>query len=165
MTARATSLPTPMGDLLVAADDTAVIGCWFGQAADFSERLGLDEPLEWVDSLGEFSDAVAAYLDGDVKAIDGLPVRQPGPEFRQRCWEQMRAVPAGETISYTTLAERSGNPRAVRAAGSACARNLIAVIVPCHRIVTSAGLVGGYAYGVDAKRWLLALERGQGALG
>jgi methylated-DNA-[protein]-cysteine S-methyltransferase len=73
----------------------------------------------------------------------------------------MRRVPAGETISYTKLAAEAGNPKAVRAAGSACAQNLIAPIVPCHRVLRTDGSLGGYYYGLPAKQWLLAHERRQ----
>jgi methylated-DNA-[protein]-cysteine S-methyltransferase len=77
----------------------------------------------------------------------------------------MREVPPGETITYTELAARAGSPTAVRAAGQACARNVIAPIVPCHRILRSDGTFGGYAYGLHVKRWLLAHERGETAPG
>jgi methylated-DNA-[protein]-cysteine S-methyltransferase len=92
--------------------------------------------------------------------MDDLPVSQPGGDFFQASWKVMREVPAGETITYSELARRAGNPLAVRAAASACARNLIAPIVPCHRIVRAGGAPGGYYYGPDTKSWLLAHERG-----
>jgi methylated-DNA-[protein]-cysteine S-methyltransferase len=157
-TAVATTLSTPAGPLTLASDGEAVTGCWFGDPSALFDRLGLAAPPRSVADLGPLSRAVSSYLEGDLAALDGIPVTQPGPHFRQECWAAMRAVPAGQTISYTQLAERVGRPRAVRAAGSACARNLVAVIVPCHRIVTSRGGLGGYAYGLPAKRWLLAHE-------
>lgn len=161
---RMSRLVSPVGDLWLLAEGDALTGCWFGDPAGLLERRGLDAPPALVTDLGELSRAVAAYLDGDVGAIDDLPVRQPGPEFRQACWKAMRAVPAGETISYRELAEAAGHPNAVRAAGSACATNRVALVVPCHRIVSSAGGLGGYAYGLDTKRWLLAHEQGQPSL-
>ncbi len=160
-----TTMSTPWKPLTLVSDGDALTGCWFGETDELYERMGLDAAPRRVRDLGELSSALAAYFDGDVKAIDGLPVRQPGSEFRRRCWDAMRAVPAGETISYSELAARSGNPNAVRAAGSACARNLVAVVVPCHRIVTSGGKLGGYAYGLPTKQWLLAHETGEELLG
>jgi methylated-DNA-[protein]-cysteine S-methyltransferase len=116
-----------------------------------------------VNDLGPFSAAMTSYFDGDVTAMDTLPVLQPGGAFRQAAWKLMREVPPGETISYGELAARVGNPLATRAAGSACAQNLIAPVVPCHRIVpTHRGArraLGGYAYGLDRKQWLLDHER------
>ena len=163
-TAMTTTLPTAVGDLHLLSDGAALTGCWFGEPGDLFDRIGVAAPRT-VPDLGELSEAIRDYLDGDVTAIDGLPVQQAGSTFRQSCWQAMRDVPAGETISYAELARRAGSPDAVRAAGGACARNVIALVVPCHRIVTSAGTLGGYAYGLDAKRWLLAHERGQETLG
>lgn len=158
---RLATLPTPTGPLHLAGDGSALIGCWFGDPDALIDRLQLSEPARRVDDLGELSKAVSAYLGGDLKAIDDLPVRQPGSAFLQDCWDVMRAVPAGETISYAELAARAGRPKAVRAAGTACGRNRVALVVPCHRIIRSMGGLGGYAYGMDAKRWLLAHEMGQ----
>jgi len=73
----------------------------------------------------------------------------------------MRKIPAGKTLSYADLADRAGSPAAVRAAGTACGRNLIAPIVPCHRIIKSGGALGNYGYGLGTKEWLL---RHEGAL-
>lgn len=159
-----TSLDTAMGPLWLLADGDVLTGCWFGDPTGLLERRAFDAAPDRVADLGDISAAVAAYLAGDVTAIDDLPVSQSGSEFRQSCWKAMRAVPAGETISYRELAIAAGHPDAVRAAGSACATNQVALVVPCHRIVTSAGRLGGYAYGLDAKRWLLAHERGQASL-
>jgi methylated-DNA-[protein]-cysteine S-methyltransferase len=87
-----------------------------------------------------------------------VPVRQPGGAFQQAAWSAMREIPAGHTWSYSELATMAGRPDAVRAAGTACARNTVAPFVPCHRVLRSDGSLGGYAYGLDAKRWLLAHE-------
>jgi len=161
---RAVAFSTPVGRITAIGDDRGVTGCWFGDPAGLFGRLRLAEPPELVESIGEWSSALEAYLAGDVAAIDRIRVLQPGSGFRQDCWAAMRRVPAGQTISYAKLAEAAGHPSAVRAAGTACATNVIAVIVPCHRIVTSTGGLGGYAYGLAAKRWLLEHERGQATL-
>jgi methylated-DNA-[protein]-cysteine S-methyltransferase len=83
---------------------------------------------------------------------------QPGGEFSQSAWRAMRKVRGGSVISYAELAEKAGSPKAVRAAGSACAKNRIAIVVPCHRIVKTGGGLGNYAYGLKAKEWLLSHE-------
>jgi methylated-DNA-[protein]-cysteine S-methyltransferase len=121
-------------------------------------RVGEEAVTERRD-LGPISRAIAGYFDGNLTAMDDLAIEQPGGDFFQTAWKVMREVPAGETITYTELAERVGSPRAVRAAGSACARNRIAPIVPCHRIVRAGGNLGGYYYGLSAKSWLLDHER------
>jgi methylated-DNA-[protein]-cysteine S-methyltransferase len=91
-------------------------------------------------------------------ALDGLPVHQPATALRQRLWAQLRAVRPGTTISYTVLAARAGIPGAARAAGAACAANLVAPVVPCHRALRSDGRLGGYYYGLARKEWLLRHE-------
>ncbi|PRI11235.1 methylated-DNA--[protein]-cysteine S-methyltransferase [Leucobacter massiliensis] len=106
--------------------------------------------------------SLRAYAAGDLRAIDGLIVAQPGSPFRAEVWQALRRVPAGGTVTYTALASLAGRPKAVRAAASACANNLIALVVPCHRIVRSDGGLGGYLFGTEVKERLLSHE-GAGA--
>jgi methylated-DNA-[protein]-cysteine S-methyltransferase len=155
----ATTVTTPTGQLALLVHDDVIVAAGFTPAEEQYRRLRIDVPLRHVTAIGPFSAAMAAYFDGDVCAMDSLPVEQPGGAFRQAAWKVMRDVPAGETITYAELAARVGNPRAVRAAGSACAKNLIAPIVPCHRILRTGGALGGYYYGLPVKDWLLAHER------
>ncbi|MBV9870800.1 MAG: methylated-DNA--[protein]-cysteine S-methyltransferase [Frankiaceae bacterium] len=163
MTIDATTITTPIGDLSLLARDDVIVAAGFATPQEMAERF-TDDELVLKSDLGRLSRAVEAYFDGDLRALDDLPVSQPGGDFTQTAWKVMREVPPGETITYTELAARAGNSKAVRAAGSACARNLIAPIIPCHRIVrtggTTAGKLGGYYYGLSAKEWLLAHERG-----
>jgi methylated-DNA-[protein]-cysteine S-methyltransferase len=155
----ATTMQTPVGDLALLVHDDALVAAGFTDVHDQYGRLHDAPPLRLVDDLGRFTDALAAYFAGDVKVMGTLPVSQPGGPFRQAAWKVMREVPPGEVITYSELATRAGNPRAVRAAGSACAQNLVAPIVPCHRVVRTGGNLGGYYYGLDAKSWLLEHER------
>src|SRR4051812_45344492 len=157
----ATTLTTPVGELSLLVRDNALVAAGFTSVDDQYARLRTDVPLRMVDDLGRFSAAMSAYFDGDVTAMDALPVEQPGGAFRQAAWKVMREVPAGEVITYAELAARAGNSGAVRAAGSACAQNMVAPIVPCHRIVRTGGSLGGYYYGLSVKEWLLTHERGE----
>ena len=100
-----------------------------------------------------------AYFDGDLRAWDTLDVARPGSAYHQQVWDVLRQVEPGRPITYAELAVRSSNPTAVRAAASACARNPVAPFVPCHRIVRSDRGLGGYAFGLDVKRWLLDHEQ------
>jgi len=159
----ATTMTTPVGDLALLVRDDVLVAAGFTDVRDQYARLHTDAPLQIVEHLGRFSDAMTAYFEGDVTAMDTLPVAQPGGAFRQAAWKVMREVPAGEVISYAELAARAGNPGAVRAAGTACATNMVAPIVPCHRIVRTGGALGGYYYGLGVKEWLLAHERGEAA--
>jgi methylated-DNA-[protein]-cysteine S-methyltransferase len=106
---------------------------------------------------------VGEYFDGNLRGIEALAVAQPGGPFRQAAWRAMRNVKPGRVVSYADLAETAGNLRAVRAAGTACAANRIALLVPCHRIVRTGGALGNYFYGVDVKQWLLKHEGFVGA--
>jgi methylated-DNA-[protein]-cysteine S-methyltransferase len=157
----ATSLQTPVGELALLVHDDALAAAGFGTVEEQYARLGASATMVRRRDLGPFSAALTAYFDGDLNAIDTLPVSQPGGSFRQAAWKLMREVPAGQTITYAELAARAGSPLAARAAGSACALNRIAPVVPCHRIIRGTGAMGGYAYGLSRKDWLLAHERAQ----
>jgi methylated-DNA-[protein]-cysteine S-methyltransferase len=157
------TVPTPIGDLALLVHDDVLLAAGFSSPAEQYARLRNQPPLRTVNDLGPFSAALTAYVDGDLSAVDTLPVRQPGGAFRQAAWKVMRDVAPGETITYAELAARAGSPLAARAAGSACALNLIAPVVPCHRIVRGGGGLGGYAYGLTRKEWLLAHERAHSA--
>lgn len=108
--------------------------------------------------LGAVGEAIARYHAGELSAIDGVPVRQRSGEFLEHAWDVLRTVPAGAPVTYTEYAAKSGRPAAVRAAASACARNAAALFVPCHRVLRSDGTLGGFRWGVDVKRRLLAHE-------
>ena len=88
-----------------------------------------------------------------------LPLDVRGTAFQQRVWDALRKIPAGETESYTQIAQRIGSPKSARAVAQACASNTLAVAIPCHRVVRSDGALSGYRWGVERKRELLARER------
>lgn len=160
---------TPIGPFSVIAGDEdgkrAVVAAGFTpDPEELRIRLHKDWlllPLERAANgrLGEISDALDAYFDGDLQALDGLPVRLRSNQRMLRAWEGLRTIPAGETRSYRDFAVSVfGDPDYARLAGGACARNLVALIVPCHRVIRSDGDLGGYYYGLDRKRWLLRHE-------
>ncbi|MET8233994.1 methylated-DNA--[protein]-cysteine S-methyltransferase [Micromonospora sp. NPDC005298] len=120
----------------------------------------LRAPLRRRDDLGAISTAVRSYLDGDLAAIDAVPVRQhTSGEFMAHAWQVLRDVPPGAPVTYTGYAALAGRPPAVRAAAAACARNAAALFVPCHRVLRTDGTLGGYRWGLDVKTWLLGHER------
>ena len=114
-----------------------------------------------VKKIPVISELIDDYFAGDIEAINAITVRQVGAHFSQAAWKAMRKIKAGKVLSYADLADRAGSPAAVRAAGTACAKNSIVIVVPCHRVVKTGGALGNYAYGLDAKEWLL---RHEGAL-
>jgi methylated-DNA-[protein]-cysteine S-methyltransferase len=141
------TLHTPIGPLSIRLDGDVVVETLFDPDARVSR------------STHPVADAIGAYFEGDIGAIDPIPVSIPGDGFRARAQRALRDIAAGRTVSYAELARAAGSPNAVRAAGSACAANPIGLIVPCHRVLRTGGGLGGYAGGLDRKRWLLDHER------
>lgn len=160
----AASVRIPGGRLAVVVDPEAVGDrpAFTGGAVVFSSFRGLDD--DRVPSgvkkaaLPSIADILQRYVDGDLDALDEVSVVQAGGPFRQKAWAAMRGITAGSIDSYMGLARRAGSPRASRAAGTVCSSNLVAPFVPCHRVVGANGQLGGYGYGLDVKRALLAHE-------
>ena len=159
----ATTISTPPGPFAIIASDEQVLASgWTDDPETLLPLIGAPlrpTSLTHRRDLGPFTRAVRDYVAGDVTAIDDVPVAQATTPFLERARAELRRIPAGAPETYAQLAARSGRPRAVRAAGSACARNPTALFVPCHRIVRTDGSLGGFAYGLDVKRWLLGHEQ------
>jgi len=105
-----------------------------------------------------FLQALSAYFDGDARALDSVPVDLTGTEFQQEVWAALRTIPPGRTLSYGDLAKKIGRPTAVRAVGAANGANPVSLVIPCHRVIAADGTLGGYGWGLERKRWLLAHE-------
>jgi AraC family transcriptional regulator of adaptative response/methylated-DNA-[protein]-cysteine methyltransferase len=103
--------------------------------------------------------ALLEHLYGE-RPLPQLPLDVRATAFQRRVWEYLRSIPYGTTKSYSEVARALGRPTSARAIARACARNPVAVAVPCHRVVRGTGELGGYRWGVERKRALLALERG-----
>ena len=156
-----TTLKTPVGALSLISREHILIAAGFTSQDKLLASISKQErqlESKKVNQIPIITDLVSDYFDGDLRALDGIKVDQQGEKFSQSAWRVMRKVSPGKTISYADLAKRAGSDDAVRAAGSACARNLIALVVPCHRIVKTGGALGNYAYGLRYKEWLLKHE-------
>jgi methylated-DNA-[protein]-cysteine S-methyltransferase len=150
---------SPIGGLVVAGDGRAVTGVGF---VDRQAGRGVAVEPGWVRDatpLAPAIDQLAAYFAGEQRRFD-LVLRPAGTPFQRRVWAAVAAVPYGTTASYSDLAARLGRPGSARAVGAANGSNPLAIVIPCHRIVGSDGGLTGYGGGLDAKRFLLALERG-----
>jgi len=159
-----TTLATPLGNLNLIADEHILLGANLSTLKALKESLSTEDSereIKSVQKIPVITDLIIDYFDGDISAINAIQVRQPGAHFSQAAWKAMKKIRPGSVISYGELAERAGSPAAVRAAGSACAKNAIVLVVPCHRIVKTGGSLGNYAYGLNKKEWLL---RHEGAL-
>lgn len=156
---RATVAASSLGPLLVAATDKGLCRIAFDETeADLRARFPHAEILPPDASFAALVQAVVAMVDDPARAQADLPTDARGTAFQQAVWQALRAIPAGETRSYAQIAASIGRPQAVRATGTACGDNALAVLIPCHRVLRSDGGLGGYAYGLERKRALLARE-------
>ena len=154
-------MKTPAGMLYLVAREHVLLAAGFRSFADLHERMDDSEfaiGIKDSKSIPIISELVRNYFDGDLNALNGIAVRQPGSEFSQDVWKAMRKIPAGKTWSYADIAKKIGSPAAVRAVGTACGKNLVAPIIPCHRVVKSGGAIGNYGYGIETKAVLLRHE-------
>lgn len=153
-----TTYTSPLGEILLAADDTGLTGLWFMGAKYFAAGL---EPGAEERDLPVFHET-KRWLDGyfSGREPDFLPpLHLSGTPFQMAVWKVMGEIPYGKTMTYGEIARRLGCPRASQAVGSAVGRNPISVILPCHRVVGSSGSLTGYAGGMEKKVWLLDLEK------
>ena len=152
---------TPLGTALVAATDKGVCAVKLGADPAALERLLAEEfPAAQLvrEPLRELKDVILAYMGGEA-SLARVPLDIRGTVFQRRVWEELRRIPRGETRTYGDIAKAIGVPAAVRAVGSACGANPVALIVPCHRAVRADGGLGGYAWGLAKKKRLLEMEK------
>jgi O-6-methylguanine DNA methyltransferase len=153
---------SPIGALLLVSDGRSLRAVDLHD--DEPELLAMLEKhypahqLERGDVAREIRDALTAYFDGELTAIDRIPVETIGSEFQQRVWAELRKIPVGTTTSYGALALKLGKPGASRAVGLANGSNPVGVVVPCHRVIGADGTLTGYGGGLPRKRWLLEHE-------
>ena len=157
-----TRVPSPLGDIHIAATDEGLSGLWF---VDHQRYLPpeLAEPAAWPEAAGhpvlaQTREQVRAYFAGQRSHFDMPLDLSSGTAFQQAVWRALLDIPLGKTISYGEVSRRIGNPSAVRAVGGAVGRNPISIIVPCHRVMGGNGSLTGYGGGLSRKTALLQLE-------
>nr|WP_314842922.1 methylated-DNA--[protein]-cysteine S-methyltransferase [uncultured Microbacterium sp.] len=161
MTAIIQTIDTPDGAFTILADESqrVISSGWTADQATVIERLAAPHrPHSITEGETDAAAAALAFYFGDVSAIDAVTVAQIGTALQLAGWAALRKITPGEPLTYTSFAARLGNPRAVRAAASICARNAPALFVPCHRVLRSDGSMGGFAWGIDVKQSLLSRE-------
>ncbi len=149
-------LPSPVGPLLVAADDDGL------RLIEFpSPRHPMAQPDHWQRTAHPLIERTARQLDeyfsGERHQFD-LPLAPRGTPFQQQVWRALRDIDYGATVSYAALAQRIGQPSAMRAVGAANGRNPLPIVVPCHRVIGADGSLTGFGGGLPTKRFLLELE-------
>ena len=161
---RYSTMTTPIGPFTMIATQEGVVRA-AGFTTDVPELLRLMHPsmrgVTEERDVGPARDAVRDYFDGDLTALDAVRVEQHTKGgFMKHAWDVMREIKPGMPVTYTRFAELSGSPAAIRGAAQACARNAVALILPCHRVLRSDGSLGGYRWGLTSKAWLLKHEAG-----
>jgi len=149
---------SPVGSLLLAGSKAGLALVSFSGG-----KRARNVDSEWYEDNSVFTEVVdqlKSYFAGERKAFD-LPLVLEGTEFQKKVWTSLVAIPYGETVSYKTLAERVGSPKAVRAVGAANGANPIPIIIPCHRVIGNDGSLTGFGGGLPLKKKLLELESGQ----
>jgi AraC family transcriptional regulator of adaptative response/methylated-DNA-[protein]-cysteine methyltransferase len=153
-----------LGAILVAATEKGVCAISLGDdpgilLRDLQDRFPKAQLIGGDKNFEQLVAKVVGFVETPALGLD-LPLDVRGTAFQQRVWQKLREIPAGSTASYTEIARRIKQPKAVRAVGAACAANAIAVAIPCHRVVRNDGALAGYRWGVERKRSLLAREAG-----
>jgi methylated-DNA-[protein]-cysteine S-methyltransferase len=157
------SIQSLLGAMLLRAEEDALTGVYFvGQkyfppdAADTFNRVSIGKPPR---VLAQSAEQLAEYFGGERQRFT-VRLQMAGSPFQRRVWSELVKIPFGETESYGRLAQRLGLPiGSARAVGAANGRNPVSIIVPCHRVISNAGELTGYAGGLERKAALLALER------
>lgn len=154
-------VPTTMGPLLVAGTATGLCQVAFdGTEASLRARYPAADLRSADAAFIALVGQVVQRVEQPTERLAELPLDIRGTAFQQRVWQALQGIRCGETASYSEVAARLGQPKAVRAVAQACAANALAVVVPCHRVVGADGAVTGYRWGVERKRGLLAREKG-----
>ncbi|MDR1983890.1 MAG: methylated-DNA--[protein]-cysteine S-methyltransferase [Prevotellaceae bacterium] len=145
------SYNTKIGDILIVEDNENIVEIVFAK----KETIGNKKET---DTIKKAAKQLKEYFDGKRKTFD-FPIKPQGTEFQKQVWAALQNIPYGELCSYKQIAEKIGNPKAVRAVGMANNKNPLPVVVPCHRVIGSNGKLTGYAYGLDMKEYLINLEK------
>lgn len=148
---------TVLGKLLATFDNNVVTGIYQPEQLNYPNLDRLGELTKISDHL-EIKNQIDSYLKGETKEFN-IPTKPDGTEFQRKVWEEITKIPYGDTITYSELAARLGNPKAVRVVATAVGRNPVTVIIPCHRIVSSGNKTVNYSGGLKNKETLLSLEQ------
>ena len=161
------TITSPVGLITIGATDRGLCFLQFGDTTEqLLQSLTREYPKAELEpmvaplnpELQKWVDALAQHLSGSQPHLD-LPIDIRATAFQMRVWRYLQSIPYGEVQSYTEVAEGIGQPKAVRAVAQACAKNVVALVIPCHRVIRGTGELGGYRWGLDRKRSLIDRER------
>ena len=157
---------SPLGEMLLAADETGVTGLWFAGQKYFARHLDKEQEEKEIPLFATVKQWLDVYFAGSEPDFT-VPLHFTGTAFQNEVWGILCAIPYGQTTTYSEIAKqlaaRRGLPHmSAQAVGGAVGHNPISILVPCHRVVGLGGSLTGYAGGLERKRCLLALEQGRG---
>jgi O-6-methylguanine DNA methyltransferase len=152
-------IDTPAGRLLIAAGEHGLRYVQFGE--ELPPRKNNELWMESPQAIQPYAEQLKAYFQGELREFT-CKLDLKGTEFQKKCWNALLRIPYGKTRSYADIARQVGRPRSFRAVGQANHHNPIPIIVPCHRVITSSGTLGGYGGGLAVKEMLLQLEQDGG---
>jgi methylated-DNA-[protein]-cysteine S-methyltransferase len=160
MNVSSTEMSSPIGRLRLSATDEGLCAIDFDgpHAAYKKMKKNGESSSRSRELLRKAENALTRYFAGEMEAFTGVPLDFSGTPFQKKVWAALLKIPAGNTRSYADIARAIGNPKAVRAVGSANGANPIPIIVPCHRVIGADGSLTGYGGGCDRKEWLLKHE-------
>lgn len=154
---------SPLGRIMLAADGQALTGLWFEGQKYFADKLDRDHRQKKIPVFERAETWLSMFFHGE--APDFMPpLSMKGTPFQKEVWEELLAIPFGQTTTYAEIAPKIAKRRGLasmsaQAVGNAVAHNPISLIIPCHRVIGSDGSLTGYAGGLEKKVWLLAMER------
>ena len=154
--------PSPLGELLLAADDDGLTGVWFVGQKYFARSLAPDSVAREIPLFAQVKQWLALYFAGQEPELE-IPIHMVGTAFQKAVWRILRTIPYGQTMTYGAIARemarREGKERmSAQAVGGAVGHNPISLIIPCHRVVGTSGSLTGYGGGMPRKVWLLEHE-------
>lgn len=153
------TMPSPVGELTLVGGDAGLVAVLWEN--DRPDRVPLGPLIDEEHPVLRATKAQLREYFADGRRVFDVPLDFRGTEFQRKVWAALLEIPFGETRSYGEIARSLGSPNASRAVGAANGRNPISIIAPCHRVIGKSGSLTGFAGGIEAKAWLLAMEEGQ----
>lgn len=152
------SIDTPIGWIIISASYKGITYIHLLQEGiKYNKKIKMPKDKTVLQHINAAKFQLSEYFYGNRMSFD-LPLDIKGTPFQQKVWQALLKIPYAHTTSYKDIAKKIGSPNAYRAVGQACGANPIPIIIPCHRVLSSDGSIGGYSAGIDIKKWLLSFE-------
>ncbi|MBA1394392.1 methylated-DNA--[protein]-cysteine S-methyltransferase, partial [Lactobacillus sp. XV13L] len=149
-----------LGSLLIVANEQKLLGVWMDRQKHFGRGITFNDLTNKTNTITHKTQIwIKAYFAGQNPDLKTLPLAPAGTTFQQQVWQILTQIPYGQTWTYRQIAQKLGKYQYSQAVGQAVGHNPIAIIIPCHRVISSQGRLTGYAGGLERKKWLLDHEQ------